>query len=332
MSDMVPDEVEAAERPRRLLDNAPRLLLLRQIGRECERATSSAGDFGHHRLGSGPVDVDDANRCTLLREAQGTRAAHAGGCGCHDADLVLQAHLCGPPRSWVPPRSPCRAARPWMLAPPAGLLARSGGPGLGGPAAELGAGHGSLRSPPRGCNRQADGVEQRPSCAKPRPPASVRQIPGQSWNGPIPLLSDHGQFEWGSPMPRPHRLLAPIVAYLLLVVPAAAEKRVALVVGNSAYAHANALQNPVNDAGDMAKALAEVGFDVILGLDLGKQAFDGKVRDFARALEKADVALDRKSTRLNSSHVAISYAVFCLKKKKKNYNTFFLLIKKKKKK
>src|SRR5690625_6722085 len=30
-----------------------------------------------------------------------------------------------------------------------------------------------------------------------------------------------------------------------------------------------------------------------------------------------DSALDRKSTRLNSSHVAISYAVFCLKKKNK---------------
>src|SRR5690625_1724943 len=30
-----------------------------------------------------------------------------------------------------------------------------------------------------------------------------------------------------------------------------------------------------------------------------------------------DAARDRKSTRLNSSHVAISYAVFCLKKKKK---------------
>src|SRR5439155_19312866 len=29
--------------------------------------------------------------------------------------------------------------------------------------------------------------------------------------------------------------------------------------------------------------------------------------------------IDRKSTRLNSSHVAISYAVFCLKKKKKYY-------------
>src|SRR5207253_10619978 len=33
--------------------------------------------------------------------------------------------------------------------------------------------------------------------------------------------------------------------------------------------------------------------------------------------------LDRKSTRLNSSHVAISYAVFCLKKKKQ-YNDIFL--------
>src|SRR5438874_6450415 len=30
---------------------------------------------------------------------------------------------------------------------------------------------------------------------------------------------------------------------------------------------------------------------------------------------------DRKSTRLNSSHVEISYAVFCLKKKKKNWGT-----------
>src|SRR5439155_25643207 len=32
---------------------------------------------------------------------------------------------------------------------------------------------------------------------------------------------------------------------------------------------------------------------------------------------EVQVALDRKSTRLNSSHVAISYAVFCLKKKKR---------------
>src|SRR5207302_10970516 len=36
-----------------------------------------------------------------------------------------------------------------------------------------------------------------------------------------------------------------------------------------------------------------------------------------RALER--ILGDRKSTRLNSSHVKISYAVFCLKKKKKHY-------------
>src|SRR3712207_8911078 len=34
--------------------------------------------------------------------------------------------------------------------------------------------------------------------------------------------------------------------------------------------------------------------------------------------------LDRKSTRLNSSHANISYAVFCLKKKKKYYNRVIL--------
>src|SRR5437660_9562892 len=38
-------------------------------------------------------------------------------------------------------------------------------------------------------------------------------------------------------------------------------------------------------------------------------------RALANTLER--VSTDRKSTRLNSSHVAISYAVFCLKKKKK---------------
>src|SRR2546426_1873937 len=35
-------------------------------------------------------------------------------------------------------------------------------------------------------------------------------------------------------------------------------------------------------------------------------------------LHVAKGGLDRKSTRLNSSHLVISYAVFCLKKKKKN--------------
>src|SRR5690349_23482322 len=39
--------------------------------------------------------------------------------------------------------------------------------------------------------------------------------------------------------------------------------------------------------------------------------------NMARAINQNRAAEDRKSTRLNSSHVEISYAVFCLKKKKK---------------
>src|ERR1022692_5054437 len=35
-----------------------------------------------------------------------------------------------------------------------------------------------------------------------------------------------------------------------------------------------------------------------------------------------DPSIDRKSTRLNSSHLVISYAVFCLKKKKNNYDRY----------
>src|SRR5207249_6075727 len=45
------------------------------------------------------------------------------------------------------------------------------------------------------------------------------------------------------------------------------------------------------------------------------RAFRGRDPDVAPLLEER--GLDRKSTRLNSSHVSISYAVFCLKKKKK---------------
>src|SRR2546426_7451922 len=39
----------------------------------------------------------------------------------------------------------------------------------------------------------------------------------------------------------------------------------------------------------------------------------------SRSTARSKVSRDRKSTRLNSSHLVISYAVFCLKKKKKTY-------------
>src|SRR5690349_23677210 len=45
---------------------------------------------------------------------------------------------------------------------------------------------------------------------------------------------------------------------------------------------------------------------------------DGAQQVHRRHAQARRGRLDRKSTRLNSSHVEISYAVFCLKKKKKN--------------
>src|SRR4051812_49646523 len=43
----------------------------------------------------------------------------------------------------------------------------------------------------------------------------------------------------------------------------------------------------------------------------------GKIAVYTGLIEKLQISEDRKSTRLNSSHMSISYAVFCLKKKKK---------------
>src|SRR5256885_8251117 len=51
---------------------------------------------------------------------------------------------------------------------------------------------------------------------------------------------------------------------------------------------------------------------------------DGRVRlGCLLAAPLVVLALDRKSTRLNSSHLVISYAVFCLKKNSRLLDTFF---------
>ncbi|MFZ0836491.1 MAG: caspase family protein [Xanthobacteraceae bacterium] len=60
----------------------------------------------------------------------------------------------------------------------------------------------------------------------------------------------------------------------LLVAPASADKRVALVIGNGAYVNVPHLPNPPNDAKDVADALQRSGFETILGLDLDKAGMD----------------------------------------------------------
>src|SRR5690348_17516721 len=69
-----------------------------------------------------------------------------------------------------------------------------------------------------------------------------------------------------------------------------------------------------------------------LGVDWGERRIGLALSDETRTLAQPLTTLtrrsgkragDRKSTRLNSSHPSISYAVFCLKKKKtKNTNTY----------
>ncbi len=86
------------------------------------------------------------------------------------------------------------------------------------------------------------------------------------------------------------RVMAISLILIVLQGTAAAEKRVALVVGNSRYANAGTLVNPSHDAKDMALALRKLNFNVIEGNDLDKTAFEKKLREFAIALAEADVA------------------------------------------
>ncbi len=70
-----------------------------------------------------------------------------------------------------------------------------------------------------------------------------------------------------------------------------AEKRVALVIGNSAYQHAPQLTNPQNDASDMASKLTGLGFVVVTGHDLDLAGMRRSIREFVGKVEGADVAL-----------------------------------------
>jgi hypothetical protein len=68
-------------------------------------------------------------------------------------------------------------------------------------------------------------------------------------------------------------------------------KRVALVIGNSAYENTPTLANPKNDADDMAAVLQTLGFEVIKGVDLKKAEMERSIRDFASALVGAEMGL-----------------------------------------
>jgi uncharacterized caspase-like protein len=81
-------------------------------------------------------------------------------------------------------------------------------------------------------------------------------------------------------------------AFLLVSGPAFAEKRVALVVGNSAYRNVAPLANPVNDSAKIASTLKDAGFDVVDSRrDLPAADTRRALRDFADRARDADIAL-----------------------------------------
>ena len=100
------------------------------------------------------------------------------------------------------------------------------------------------------------------------------------------------------PLPQPPT--PPAIAALPPPKPAAApevpsinaEKRVALVIGNSYYKNVARLPNPQRDAATVAAALRQVGFQsVMLQTDLGLEKTLQALRDFARAADGSDWAV-----------------------------------------
>src|SRR5262249_59861969 len=76
--------------------------------------------------------------------------------------------------------------------------------------------------------------------------------------------------------------------------PAAAEKRVALIIGVSQYQQVRKLVNPANDARLMAETLQKVGFTLIGDgpqLDLDRDRLFKAAESFGREARSADVAL-----------------------------------------
>ncbi len=89
------------------------------------------------------------------------------------------------------------------------------------------------------------------------------------------------------------RALAALAAAVLAfsAVPSFAENRVALVIGNGAYASVKALPNPPNDARAVGKSLRDIGFTVSEGIDLDRATMQKLTRDFLRDASGAQIAL-----------------------------------------
>ena len=87
--------------------------------------------------------------------------------------------------------------------------------------------------------------------------------------------------------------LAALSGLIVLLAPelAAAQNRVALVIGNGAYEHMSVLPNPPKDAMDTAAALGRLGFDVTQATDADRGAMLDALGSFRSRTANADIAL-----------------------------------------
>jgi hypothetical protein len=81
-----------------------------------------------------------------------------------------------------------------------------------------------------------------------------------------------------------------IVALVSLPLPAHAEKRVALVIGNNDYKNVPKLLKAVNDARTMGDTLKQLGFSVMVAENQNRQQFSETLLAFDRAIEPGDTA------------------------------------------
>jgi uncharacterized caspase-like protein len=83
-----------------------------------------------------------------------------------------------------------------------------------------------------------------------------------------------------------------LAAGVLFSTAAAADRRVALVIGNSTYKNASSLPNTINDSTAIAALFKSVGFEVVISrADLGVVDFKRAVREFLLTAENADIAV-----------------------------------------
>ncbi|MBR0800919.1 caspase family protein [Bradyrhizobium jicamae] len=86
------------------------------------------------------------------------------------------------------------------------------------------------------------------------------------------------------------RITTSAAVFIALAVPAHADKRVALVIGNNDYRNVPKLQKAVNDARTMGDTLKQLGFSVMVAENLNRQAFSETLLAFDRAVEPGDTA------------------------------------------